>query len=112
MSHIVKQIKINCTQPNDIFNRNSNCNFQNLNIVMEDDYEIYNIPENYHFYKAIDNEHQNILEYSDIRNIYRNFPTWLSDLRTAFIYYNIYISIKVKNQNLNVIFLHLNQLEY
>jgi hypothetical protein len=99
MSHIVKQIKINCTQPNDILNRNSNCNFQNLNIEMNDDYEIYNIPENYHFYKAIDNKHQNVLEYSNIGNIYRNNPTWLSDLRTAFIYYNTYINQGKKSKS-------------
>lgn len=92
MSHIVKQIKINCTNTIDYLNRNSNCNFQNLDIVIEDDYEFYNIPENYHFYKAIDTNHQTILEFNDARNIYRKNPTWLSDLRTAYIYYNTYIN--------------------
>lgn len=92
MSHVIKEIKINCTQSIDTLNRNSNCNFQNLDIVIEDDYEIYNIPENYHFYKAIDTSHRLILNFNDPRNKYKNKPTWLSDLRTAYIYYNVFIN--------------------
>jgi hypothetical protein len=99
MSHIIKQIKINCTNEINYLNRNSNCNFQNLDIVIEDDYEIYCIPDNYHFYRAIDTNNKTILDFNDTKNKYKNNPTWLSDLRTAYIYYNTFINQNKKSKS-------------
>lgn len=89
----VIQIKINCLESYDSTNRKSNCNFQILNTVFENNIEYYKIPINNFFYKAIDKKQFEVLDFNDSKNTFKNIPIWLGDLKTANIYHTIFKEI-------------------
>jgi hypothetical protein len=91
------KIKISCSESYDFTNRKSNCNFQILDIICEDNIEYYSIPISSHFYKAINKINEEVLDYNDKNNPYKNIPTWIGDLRTANIYHTLFKNIGSKS---------------
>ena len=96
MSTII-DISIDCLNniPDGGNNIDPNCNFQ-INPIFKDsdNIEYYLLDNPNYFYKGIDKT--SILEFNDPNNPYKNKPSWMSDLSTAYHYVNFFTIKKQK----------------